>query len=1243
MYRALAKPLTRAYTLLALVRWRIVYAETVISTCIQRVWRGFYVRRHIFPGRVNFLANFRTVAKAHVAFIRQQRNKKVFDILKFYFAQCREKWCASRDRKRLHQVFSHLSQMIWAADQSSRMLRSCSFHFQLRKASLLLHRLRDIKYERCLLRETCVYRRVENLRLAYQVLFTHNVCMRNSKLASRKFRLSSASRMLNLFSENLFTMKLVQKAQQLCTFSFLKKSFTAFVLGCDSRRTFHVLLQTTKLKYIRIYLSALRKHALLCSVLRRLSHTFHFRKRGNYFFSKLLLICRGRQFSRRAIKISKDCRSHYLRKFALSQFIGSKYTSTILLMLANSSRTQYHTYKMKTVLLAWHRRAKQSGLNRVMDNGSAGSLRKEIRKCAFRGYGIRSEYIMLTPASVVDARRIFHWSRLLKLQSISNAVISDDSSTRNRLLKLVISRQSVIKRRFMSQIWKARKLSIHVKNCSHNGVSHNRNLLTLRSLRALYVYQLYRSRHKSRLKRILVYAARFLFHKQFRTWKRRLYFRKVRRTFYATHRLRKNALISFRYLRDMTVSSKKKATILLSVKRKWLLRTLYRLSKEKELNGMLVDFVSVSKRYSYYHLTGLFFKRLTPIVNAKKKLKRVCRCFYLRTCIRLWIERTAIELQVAKMYSCSIRNFLHGIFDKWNAYVVQSQLIIHAYHEVKRRVERRKREESLISWVEGIYRTRLLERYDTVQKNNCIAKIKFVFRYWHHRAIFKEVELWRKAKNIFSRLLELSRSRKEFICAERNSDVFYLQRNLSLVFRLMRYRHRELRHLQAKCDDVKSSLLLRKCLNSVKSWIKLYMIRTSRSKLIYNYLLTTVLDNIFRLRQLKKIVGFTNKFSVALDIRKNTRYIRQGFCRWRLWVAKIQSIRTLKYMQLHFESWKLVVSSNHLRRLAFAARLQSVWVKETMRFGLQGFIQNVKFGRVMKIAKYRHTHFFHKTWIAKCKNRQKLRETFTAMNTAFRKSEMQVLLNYWKLMSGPAIRFERRFFFERIFNRWHNITLSKKHYRFVTFVKVLNGWRDVVIHKGRARRDVRRGRHLLLNLITKMLQQNRFIVSQAFQLWCGGACQNSLVKIKVLESERRKTAPDIISFTPFKRIRKFVLFDDKQQKKSVEYMQTWRNNVDSIRKSRSRNTANFRLQSRNISDLSHSAVASSLNISRDSLKTPSSKAVYLKSSVSNISEIQHDDLEQDEYDDEFNQYDNDESDLISSALGHNSTTTHTLL
>ena len=154
-----------------------------------------------------------------------------------------------------------------------------------------------------------------------------------------------------------------------------------------------------------------------------------------------------------------------------------------------------------------------------------------------------------------------------------------------------------------------------------------------------------------------------------------------------------------------------------------------------------------------------------------------------------------------------------------------------------------------------------------------------------------------------------------------------------------------------------------------------------------------------------------------------------------------------------------------------------------------------------------------------------------------------------------------------MFNRWYNCALTQRYFRNNTLRNTLRGWREVVFQKGKATKDIRRGRHLLFNLITKLRQSRASLLAQAFSKWSGKS-ESDFFPAK--SSNTSTSVFNIMAFTPKKKAL------DKHHLSNVGpnvLNHSWREGINKLRLSKASLTASkFRSMTAQYSELSSSIV-----------------------------------------------------------------------
>jgi len=416
----------------------------------------------------------------------------------------------------------------------------------------------------------------------------------------------------------------------------------------------------------------------------------------------------------------------------------------------------------------------------------------------------------------------------------------------------------------------------------------------------------------------------------------------------------------------------------------------------------------------------------------------------------------------------------------------------------------------------------------------------------------------------------------------------------------------------AKTQDIASVVLLTKCKRALKFWCKSVENKLKTKKIVVNILHSDRRLCGYKPRSRRHLL-YSVEIRAALDFLLQVRNVQAKLLKWKEWtlIAKsakelasgnAKKAKILAYIKLYFAAWKAAAVNDGLKRTAFATRLNIISIMDTLRYGFSGFVQNDKAGKIAKkmlqFTKRRSCNF----WLVKFQNRRRMKKTVLYMCSIFVYNELKKAWNHWKVIDGPARRFEDDYLHVTVFNRWYNCALTRRHHRRVTLHKVLHRWHDHILSKGKAKRDVRRGRHLLLILITKLRRQNVCLLSVAFCRWKEMHPVTSLQHANVSSIMPKNMFGDGGAFPPAKSGMRQKIEIDPPSRSQV--IMTWRGELNELRASRSSNNASrFRAMSAQFSGLSKSTFNASMkkpNLGNESKrKTAETTSLYSTASGTN--------------------------------------------
>jgi len=1183
----------------ALAKWRLVHAESSIAVCLQRIWRGHFIRKFAHHGRVNYLTKFKLRIREVRRYQRFKRLRLVFSVFKLFHVYFRSKWSLGARRLDTRRTLMRLMKNVPTINQMRQRINSSAFHYKLKHASNFVERLRLNRYQKNLDRAACSIRNADALQQVCTFLSLYRKYKQSLKLArsfsNRKY-LSEAFLQLRSFRNfRRATSQFLPETHTVITRLALRNAFRTFHKRMEIKLTSKQILVTSVTKNLRFRLRIpkqalleLRVYALLRGIRRRLSYSFSLHHRVRSLVERLTRqIFVSRMYAQLKLRAQKQFIS-FSQRAVIAQYLAVVHLSAFKRKLVLRASQHCRRFALIRFVRNWGRFAKKRRLLRIMSRGNGIDLQLAIIN-ARKYYGLREEYILITPEIIQNTwtpSGYKFWNTSYLKYSISQKIVPKGAMNRKHLLRIAISRADVEKMRGLRN-WvdfvKKKTVSKLADRIVKKALITYRDAKCRKCMTKLRSHFLSRKRETKRFRKILQYQLKQTMFTHL-CWLQ--YYARVstnKRQNHIVSRLRHYRLRAFRHILAVSQFARRLIKIEKIVRRRILLRALYCVSQEKEMRVVFRGVLCVGKRACKRHLCMRFFRNIMPVIIAKRKLRRITRCFYLRHFMRSWLNSAAIEAVIYKVRSRKNSELKRLCFSLWQHYSLRTTSVRIAASEVKRRTENKSRLSTVCAWIEAIHAYRIRCRHDIVRERNQRAKKLFVLKRWQHHAIIREVELWKRVKYRFHHILSCVQIKKKQRKSNLRCELYFKYRALSTSFRSLRYFFMICRKERAKTQDVASVLLLSKCKCALKFWRQ-----SVRSKLRTKKIVVSILQADQRLLRLKRKrhVSHSVEINAALDFLRKARIVDAKMQSWKEWFAIVKSkkVRALEnagkeksiaYIKVYFAAWKSAVATDRLKRIAFAARLNLISYKDTLRYGFSGFVQNAKAGIVFKNLLLFTKRRCCKLWLVKYHNRVRTKKTILYMCSIFVHNELTKAWNHWKVIDGPARRFEEEYLQGTVFNRWYNLALTRKYHRRVTLHKVLHRWRDHVFSKGKAIRDVRRGRHLLLNLITKLQQQHMYLLTVAFSLWKEMYPVTNIRHDNVSARMPKTSFGATAKFTPVKSAMK--RHKEIETPSRIQVIQSWKGELNELRASRSsNNVSKFRAMATQFTGLSKSTFDASL-------------------------------------------------------------------
>ena len=975
MCRAVGPVYFRVFAQRTLTKWRLVHMESSIAICLQRIWRGHFIRKYVYKGRTEYILKYRLRIKQLRDFERFKRLRLVFSVFHLFHAYLRNVWCARVKQLNTRRTLMRLMQNVPSNARMRQKINFSAFHYKLKHSLTFVERLRMQQYQTSIIRGANNVRNADALQYSWALLLEnrhYRLRLKKAKKVSNKKYFVHALLQIQRFRDyrqaySRFVSDVHEEIERLK----LQNAFCIFHVMMERRLSSKRIVTASVTKYTKFLhrtpkriLLKMRVYAFMRGIRRRVAYSFCLHRRVRSMLERLIRHIYVKKMQESLNSCAQKQFILFIQRSAMAQYLAVVHVRAFRQKWMRRAAQHNRRFALASCVSRLRRFAKKRHLLRLMNRGRGIDIQLAIIS-ARKFYGLREEYTHIAPEIRQNSRRspgvYKFWNTSYLCYSVSRKIVSNDNMKRKHLLRIAVSRVDVMKMRAL-RVWfdfaknrSATKVADRIGNniISTTYATKCRNCMII--LRAQF---LYRRRQTKLFAKILHGHFKRALLEHFRLLK---YYVRVsinKRKKYIVSRLCQNRLKAFRHMLVLSKIPQRLKAIENVIRRRILLRTLYCVSKEKEIRIAFRDILNVGKRAHNRQLCLRFYRHLMPVIVAKRKLRRITRCFYLRHFMCSWLSSTAIEATIYRVRSKKNNEVKRACFSGWQRLILRSDSNRIAASEVQRRCENKCRISILCAWIEAIHTSRINAKFDIVRERNVIAKKRFALKHWQHHTIIREVEVWKKAKYIFQRILACVSIRKKQIKSIQRCMLYSKFRALSTAFRSMRYRFMIQRKEQAKTQDIATVLLLTKCKVALNFWCQSIKLKLRSKKMVLDILRADRRLSHYKSR-LSKHCSYSREISAALDFLKQTRNVQAKMTTWKerveitksakaLALRNAQLAKILAYIRLYFAAWKTVALSDHLRRIAFAARLKLISTKDTLRFGFKGFIQNDKAGKVFK-------------------------------------------------------------------------------------------------------------------------------------------------------------------------------------------------------------------------------------------------------------------------------------------------------
>ena len=1175
--RAVYKVLRRHGTMYALAKWRLVHAEGLVASCLQKHWRGYAVRGIHYPNRVVYINHFRE--NIHMKLrnhLRLKYKRMIFEILhKFIYAE------HIKLRKRLNSKCQRriLSSMYCYALRRSRdhkKIVSCDFHFQLMIYFRFLNSLRVKFIDKMKLRSVDDIRRVTAIRNTLGTL-CYNVhvdrCFRIAcRISNNKIKKKTISRVCFYRKWKLYRHHVDKR----CDALILTKAWGSFQSGVENR----MLQASFKKDVIQRYLTSKvlkwREFAVLRRVLRKVSNYFRLKYRVNELLHRFMFFVKLRRHDTYSLQKAARCNEQFQKKNTFVTLNYKRDCKNHSRKLDSIAHSQHRRFWLRCVVRSLRNHSNLQILDKRMSTGTSKEVKIAINRIS-QVSGIRSQYIIIVPACVkseylhkLSKVRAF-WNKRFRDFSLSRDLFADDSEFRRNVLRGVIVRSAVRKMRVCKLWYWHIILQKKLRNLSDKICKKKYSKNTNEAMHRLYINALTRSRHRSRVSKRLRDSFEDYYRKEFMYLRNHARIEIMKRKFLVVRRLRKNLLIAIRYIYKRLVLHRKITKVFSLIQLKKMRYAHYALSKQKELRITLRNINEIGKRAHNKYLKKSFFRLLRPVIKEKKKLNWITRRIYLRHYMHSWYNTASTQLGIFQMQLRSNRNRLLSVFEQWRLYTERYSRIRLTSNEVFRRHVHYSRISTMCEWLDAVYNTRLQSKFEIVKRSDTLSKKLFVLKHWQHSIVANDVALWRDGKFAFNVMLARSKQSIQQAKDIDMGDLHYNWRSCVLVLRQLNMRVKSKKNMNDRISDINAVIMLRRCVQKLKYWhVRSQSFVFARKRAISSLINQDVVHVHYfepltkkKIRVFSKYAGISSfktsemrsmtiaeTLSLHLQIRLKSSVSRNLFRHWIKHTKACIHGRHISFVQSFFKSWNTIIKQKTRKRSALIERLNLIIRKDSLSRCFIGFIRNTKANQFSRISsKYTLKKSFQ-SWIDARNKRIKTKRLSLLVNKSMTYQSIRNFFILWKVSTGPARRFECTFYYENVFNRWYNLTLSRSHYRRTICHNVIKRWHALFFQRGRARLEVRQGRHLVMVLITKLKQQRYCLLQEAFYHWNDAPQnknRNDFNKTFYMNTNTPGSKSKII------RNDESLHSSSRQQHKvtSTVDMKSWHDNVEELRQAKS--------------------------------------------------------------------------------------------